>query len=742
MTAMRWTVVIVLFSLVSVSACREKHRTALVVEVDSNLAVPGELDKVDVAVTANGNTQHMPYSLVNGSTLPLRTALVEVADTTGSIDIVATGSLNGNPVVHTEAVVGFVEKDSRLLKLFLAAECRGDPCAAFPTKTCTAGGTCAEKAQPPTALAPFDPQKPAQHVDAAVVPAKDSGISDGPISTDGSQGKTGDAGRDTQVIGDAAPALKLDTSPAIPSDSAPALRLDTNPTIPSDSGNPNPEIADSAIGEVLADRRSDASSDTWQSSQDAPAPLPDVAADLRKIFQDSAQLPSDVPVTADVYVPPDAPPPPPDLSADLMVQQRSLGVAKNGSGDGTVRSSPGGIDCGTSCSANFATGTIVTLTAVPGSSSTFTGWAGACSGTGDCTVAMSATRSVTATFAVAEYTLTVGLTGFGKGSVSSTPAGIACGSTCSAPFTSGTSVTLTATARSTSIFSGWSGACGGTGECAVIMAAATSVGANFDPCTFSQVTAGNQHSCGLKMDGTVACWGTNLYGPMTPPSATFIQIGAGQSHTCGVRNDGTLVCWGSNSWGENTPPSGTFTQVSDGGGAAEHSCAIRTDHTVACWGKDTYGQATPPTGTFSQVGAGQSHTCGVMLDGKAVCWGANDVGQTTAPSGNFIQVSSGAGSSCGLRVDGSVICWGYNLRGEGTPPSATFTQITKAGFFSCGIKNDGTVACWGDNTLGRSTPLPGTFVQISSGQSHTCGVRTDGTAACWGVNGEGESTPY
>jgi hypothetical protein len=77
---------------------------------------------------------------------------------------------------------------------------------------------------------------------------------------------------------------------------------------------------------------------------------------------------------------------------------QTLTVARAGTGSGTVTSSPSGINCGTTCSASYANGTSVTLTASAASGSTFTGWSGACTGTGTCTVAMSAARSVTATF--------------------------------------------------------------------------------------------------------------------------------------------------------------------------------------------------------------------------------------------------------------------------------------------------------------------------------------------------------
>ncbi len=75
-----------------------------------------------------------------------------------------------------------------------------------------------------------------------------------------------------------------------------------------------------------------------------------------------------------------------------------MAVVKNGTGSGTVTSSPAGIDCGATCSHSYTQGTVVTLTATPATGSTFAGWSGDCSGTGSCTVTMSQARSVTATF--------------------------------------------------------------------------------------------------------------------------------------------------------------------------------------------------------------------------------------------------------------------------------------------------------------------------------------------------------
>jgi hypothetical protein len=81
--------------------------------------------------------------------------------------------------------------------------------------------------------------------------------------------------------------------------------------------------------------------------------------------------------------------------------QRTLSVAKTGSGSGTVSSSPAGIDCGGACSAPFDDGATVTLTAAPAGGSTFSGWSGGgCSGTGTCVVTLGSDQSVSAAFDV------------------------------------------------------------------------------------------------------------------------------------------------------------------------------------------------------------------------------------------------------------------------------------------------------------------------------------------------------
>jgi hypothetical protein len=93
---------------------------------------------------------------------------------------------------------------------------------------------------------------------------------------------------------------------------------------------------------------------------------------------------------------------------------------------------------------------------------------------------MDAARSVTAVFTLSQYELTVSTDGTGSGTVTSSPAGIDCGSDCSEAYVEGTEVTLTPAADIGSVFVGWSGACTGTGSCVVAMDAAKSVTATFD----------------------------------------------------------------------------------------------------------------------------------------------------------------------------------------------------------------------------------------------------------------------
>src|SRR6476646_7274394 len=117
-----------------------------------------------------------------------------------------------------------------------------------------------------------------------------------------------------------------------------------------------------------------------------------------------------------------------EASANSDITSVNLTITKSGNGSGTITSDPAGIDCGLTCTFDFAPDIVVTLTASANTGSTFTGWSGGgCTGTGTCIVTMTAATAVTANFDLQILTLTVSRTGTGSGTVTSSPVGIDCG---------------------------------------------------------------------------------------------------------------------------------------------------------------------------------------------------------------------------------------------------------------------------------------------------------------------------
>ncbi len=236
-----------------------------------------------------------------------------------------------------------------------------------------------------------------------------------------------------------------------------------------------------------------------------------------------------------------------DISLSATQTPETLTVSTTGTGTGSVTSSPAGIDCPSTCATAFNQGTVVNLTPVAAIGSGFAGWSGACSGTGACSVTMNAAAAVTATFNTVNYPLTVSLAGTGSGTVTSSPTGITCPSTCSASFGGGASVTLTATPNSGSTFGGWSGACLGS-SCSVTMNAAESVTATFATngpvltlLSPSSAVAGGGSPVVLSVTGanfvsgsTVVWNGSNLTTTFINSSALQASIPAANLATTGV----------------------------------------------------------------------------------------------------------------------------------------------------------------------------------------------------------------
>ncbi len=228
---------------------------------------------------------------------------------------------------------------------------------------------------------------------------------------------------------------------------------------------------------------------------------------------------------------------------------------------------------------------------------------------------------------------------------------------------------------------------------------------------------------------------------ISPSAALPATLSAGKEYTCGIRSDGTLACWGEEGASplDDIPP-GTFTQVSAG---QEHACALREDGSLACWGYDYDGQATPPDGAFLQVSAGDYHTCAIQADGGVACWGDDSGGQLDGiPSGAFVEISAGGGHTCGIRDTGELACWGDDTDGQiSNVPTGGFSRLSAGAYHTCAIHTDGALACWSADWIAPliGEPPGGSFTQVASGFDHSCGLRADGTLACWGSNADGQA---
>ncbi len=261
------------------------------------------------------------------------------------------------------------------------------------------------------------------------------------------------------------------------------------------------------------------------------------------------------------------------------------------------------------------------------------------------------------------------------------------------------------------------------------------------------ITAGDHHACALRTNGSVYCWGYARYGQLGDGTTgvgmgdarslavrvrrgggyldDVVALAGGYYHTCAVRSDGSVWCWGAGSYGQlgdgesgighqRTKPgrvlrgSGHLTRVAGIAAGAFHTCARRTDGTAWCWGSDEFGQLGDGTtgdpaehirskpvqvrrgsGFLTRVagiGAGGSHTCALRSDRSAWCWGPDEVGQlgdgTTGDPTTHVRLKpvqvvrrtgdltrvrkldGGAYFMCALRTDRTVWCWGSNESGQ------------------------------------------------------------------------------
>ena len=240
--------------------------------------------------------------------------------------------------------------------------------------------------------------------------------------------------------------------------------------------------------------------------------------------------------------------------------------------------------------------------------------------------------------------------------------------------------------------------------------------------TFPSISAGQEHTCAIKTNDTVACWGWNAFGQATVPTdlGTVKQITGGYNHTCAIKTNDTATCWGYNGDGQVSVPAGlgTVKQITAGG---SHTCAIKTNGTAACWGRSSEGQASVPAGAFPSL----SGALVDLGDSGGLDFGDVTGGQRSAVLRSFI-TSSPSAPGAALTIGTVTLAGSGGAAFQLLTPSCTTGQVINDGE-SCPLRVRFTPKVWqrgdlsaqvtvtDDSTLGTHTiPLSGTALAPSA----------------------------
>ncbi len=290
------------------------------------------------------------------------------------------------------------------------------------------------------------------------------------------------------------------------------------------------------------------------------------------------------------------------------------------------------------------------------------------------------------------------------------------------------------------------------------------------------VSAGSYHSCAILLDGSVHCWGGNMYGglgngesgffsyyvPVAVPLVSSVkEVALGDWHTCALQDDGEVYCWGYNNRGqlgigddvvENFNPTPTkvsgltdeVKKVISITAGHQHTCALFDNGTVKCWGGDTDGALADSDnddtdkyspvyvlgmGSVESFSAGENFTCVLLTldDQRAYCWGANDRGQLGNggdPFGqiegldNAVSLDTGQSHACALLNGGTLMCWGsdnYGQTGDAGVQGQTEFDLSPVSVLNIeGVE------------------------QVTTGKIHSCALLLSGDVQCWGHDLEGQ----
>jgi len=278
-----------------------------------------------------------------------------------------------------------------------------------------------------------------------------------------------------------------------------------------------------------------------------------------------------------------------------------------------------------------------------------------------------------------------------------------------------------------------------------------------DPFPFGETTAwtrlsaGWEYACAVGIDQEITCIGSDRHGETHPPPGPWIDVFAGEDGTCGRRLDGSVECWGFNDLrtqyeigGQHWPQTNGWQDLDIGTFA---TCAIGADGAVTC-SMVQLGVLPPRAGPFGSVSAGYGVACGILQGTTRYdCWPYNpELDGYEGPSGAWVDVEVSAYTACGVRTDGTLACWGdvdpsqgiHGGVGANVPQDNGYVDLDIRGEDACGLKASGEVVCWDTGGLysqtltGDRLPADWQFIDVSVGLGFACGRNSSGNINCWG----------
>jgi hypothetical protein len=396
------------------------------------------------------------------------------------------------------------------------------------------------------------------------------------------------------------------------------------------------------------------------------------------------------------------------------IGEEPLTVTLNGNGtvfeqlsDGGARDA-GSFTCTGSCLHPLRYLSVADLTATGAAGNHFVGWSSDCMGDGGCHLYMNGPHFVTASFAADVFTLSVSMTGTGSGRVVSQPAGIDCGTSCSAQFTTGTQVKLYALPFRSAV-TGFDAGCAPSGPstCTTMVTSNAAVAVGFTPVNVAFVTSAGW---------TVAVTG-GASGHDTQCQLAAADAGLG----LGAGNPGTWKAWLSSSTASASSRVGSFGWVTVDGrlittgsltSAPLKSTLDMDEHGVVSSGPGN--TSVIMTGTLSTGLVASGDTCSdwVSSSGMAIELGNMHAIDAAWTQGNF------SSSGCGLMGSGNsyqMYCFEQNRTSAPTvvevPPGSRYAFVSASTMNGAVPNTSADVICTNE---ARDAGFSGNFLVMRS----------------------------